>query len=230
VHVVVHAPQDGVHHALLGIATLAGVAVDLLDPLQVDDGHDADQQVYVLGDVHTIGDEAAVQALVEQQVGARRQALPGREGADWLAVFGGIGLRMQILADLAFAVLAVAAEQLLEPVEQIGGRAEVAEVLAADGGPMQMLAHLLPVVGVEAVALDDGGAQVHAREDVLEGGFGRTGSGPGGTGDGDDGMFGRHVASCGFFPEYRPTYSTEEDRWQRVLWQATEQQIPHAMT
>jgi hypothetical protein len=87
---------------------------------------------------------------------------------------------------------------LLEPVEQIGCGAEVAEVFAADGGAMQLLAHLLSIIGVEAVALDDGRPQIHARENVLEGGFCRTGSSTGGAGDGDDGMFGRHVASCRF--------------------------------
>jgi hypothetical protein len=46
------------------------VAVELLNPLQVDDGHHADQQVRVLGDVDLGRDHRAVQAFVKQQIGA----------------------------------------------------------------------------------------------------------------------------------------------------------------
>jgi len=43
VNVVVHAPQDGVCHGLDRVAPRDRVAVYLLDPLQIDDGHDADE-------------------------------------------------------------------------------------------------------------------------------------------------------------------------------------------
>jgi hypothetical protein len=45
VHVVRHAAQDGVGDRLGAVATLLFVAIQLLDPLQVDDRHHADQQV-----------------------------------------------------------------------------------------------------------------------------------------------------------------------------------------
>ena len=45
IHIVVHAAQDGFGDVLRLVAALGGVAVDLLDPFQIDDGHDADQQV-----------------------------------------------------------------------------------------------------------------------------------------------------------------------------------------
>ena len=51
VHVVGHAAQDRVGHRLGGVAAHALVAVDLLDPLEVDHRHHADQQVGVARDV-----------------------------------------------------------------------------------------------------------------------------------------------------------------------------------
>ena len=41
--VVVHAPQDGVRRGLDRVASRARVPVDLLDPFQIDDGHDAEE-------------------------------------------------------------------------------------------------------------------------------------------------------------------------------------------
>jgi hypothetical protein len=54
VDVIRHAAQDGVDHGLGRIAALVLVAVQLLDPLQVDRRHHADQQVGVLGDMSTL--------------------------------------------------------------------------------------------------------------------------------------------------------------------------------
>jgi hypothetical protein len=90
------------------------VAVELLDPLQVDDRHHADQQVGVAGDVDLGRHHRAVQAFVEQHVGAGGQVFPGREGARLLLVGRGLDRVVQVLAALAGAGLGVAAEQLLE--------------------------------------------------------------------------------------------------------------------
>ena len=81
VDVVRHAPQDRVGHRLGRVAARRPVAVQLLDPFEIDDRHDADLEVDVLGDIDLVGDDRAVQAFVEQEVGARRELAPGREGA-----------------------------------------------------------------------------------------------------------------------------------------------------
>ena len=46
-----HPSQDDLGDRLGGVAPLGLVAVQLPDPLQVDDRYDADEQVHVLGDV-----------------------------------------------------------------------------------------------------------------------------------------------------------------------------------
>ena len=81
VHVVVHAPEDRVGHRLGGVAARFLVAMDLLDPFEVDHRHDADLQVGVVGDIDRLGDDGAVQALVEEEVGVRLEVFPVGEGA-----------------------------------------------------------------------------------------------------------------------------------------------------
>jgi len=49
-----------VSHRFGAIAALGGVAVNFLNPLQINDRHYADQQVYIAGDVDLVGDDAAV--------------------------------------------------------------------------------------------------------------------------------------------------------------------------
>ena len=131
VHVVGHAAQDGVGHRLGAVAALGLVAPEFLDPLQVDDRHHADQQVGVPGDVDLGRDHGAVQAFVEQQVGAVGHVFPGREGARLLAVGRGLLGVVQVLAALAGAGFGVVAKQRLQLVEQVVLGAEVAEVLVA---------------------------------------------------------------------------------------------------
>ena len=77
VHVVGHAAQDRVHHGLGRVAARALVAVQLLDPFEVDAGRDADEQVHVSRDVVLRRLDGAVQALVEEQVRALAD-LPAR--------------------------------------------------------------------------------------------------------------------------------------------------------
>ena len=106
-HVVVHAAQDGVGDGLGGIAALGAVAMDLLDPFEVHDGHHADQHVDVLCGIHLVGDHAAVQAFIEQQIGAFRNAFPGREFARVLPVRRGLFFAVQVVTAFAGAGLAV---------------------------------------------------------------------------------------------------------------------------
>ena len=145
----------------------------------------------MLGDVDLRGDDGAVQPFVEQQVGAARQILPIGEGADRRPVQRGVIVVVDVVARAAETALAVAAEDLLELGQQIGFLAEMAEVVVApearlDGRPL----HVGAPEAMERIALDEGGGDVLAAEDVLERLTHRRRAGARGTRDRDDGMFG----------------------------------------
>ena len=170
VDVVRHAPQDRIHDRLGGIAAARLVPVQLLDPLQVDDRHDADREVGVTGDVHVLGDDGPVQALVEHQVGAFLDALPGRKCSGRLLVGFRLALVVQVMAGCAAAGLAIGAEQFLELLEQVRRRSEMTEMIVAAGRRLRHLRlHLGPVVAVEGIALHDDGVDLLAPEDPVEG-------------------------------------------------------------
>src|SRR5690348_7914202 len=193
VHVVGHPPEDRINDRLLRVAAMLLVAVQLLDPFEIDDRYDADEQVGMARDVHRLGDHGAVQPLVEQHVGPRRQILPRREGAGLLPIGFGLLVVMQILAHLAGAALAVGTEQRLDLLEEVSLRAEMAEALALAAGHIRQLrAHLVAVKAMEGVALDDGGGDALATEYVLERRGDRGGAGARRPGDRDDGMLYRH--------------------------------------
>ena len=197
VDVVVHAAQDGVRHRLLGVAAVAGVAVDLLDPFEVDDRHHADLQVDVGREVDLIGLHAAVQALVEQQVGVDRRVLPRGEGAGRLAPRRGLGVVVQVQAGAATPFVGIGAELPLELGPFVRVRPEVAHraILALRGG--DPLLHRLALVAVEGVTLDGRGSDAFAAEDRVEGALDGAGAGAAGAGDRDDGMPSGHVDATG---------------------------------
>ena len=66
VDVVGHAAKDRIGDRLCRVTSCSLVAVDLLDPLQVDDGNDADLQVGVARDVDLVCNECAMQPFIEQ--------------------------------------------------------------------------------------------------------------------------------------------------------------------
>ena len=134
VHVVGHARQDRVDGFVVRVAARRLVANELLDPFEVDHRHDADLEVGVRGDVHLRRHHRAVQALVEQQVGAARQILPRGEGADRSAVLLRFMLVVNVVARAPAAALAVAAEHFLELGQQVRLLAEMAEVVVAAAG------------------------------------------------------------------------------------------------
>ena len=189
VHVIRHPPQDGVGHRFLGVAAIPAVAVQLLDPLKIDDGNDADLEVRVLGDVDLVGHDGAVQAFVEQQVGVFRQRTPFGEGAGRRAVKPGFVLVVNVMTRGAGAGLAVVAEDVLQFLEQVGFRAEVAEVLVAVLALfLHPGAHLDAVVAMKRIALDIGCGDLLAAEDVLERLLHRSGAGARRTRDRYDGI------------------------------------------
>ena len=101
---------------------------------------------------------------------------------------GFVGI-VQVLADLAAAGGAIALEQGFELGDQIGVRAEMAEVGIAFGFlDLQLGAHALAVVAMEGIALGNRRLDLFATEDVLERLHHRRGAGAGAAGNGDDRM------------------------------------------
>src|SRR6185437_1239610 len=184
-----HAAQDGVGDCFRGIAARRLVAVELLDPFQVDDRGDADQQIDVLGDVDLIRHHGAVQALVEEQIRIPGHAFPLREGSCLLTVARALDVVVQILAHLSGPVLGIAAEQALQLGEQIRLWAEMAETLIfACDRLRQLLLHPRTIVAVEAVTFDECRLEMLAAKDLLESLAHRGSAGSGGAGDCDDRM------------------------------------------
>src|SRR6188768_1810031 len=54
IDVIRHTPEDGVGDRLGGIAARISVAVQLLDPFEIDDGNDTDLEIRVLSDIHLV--------------------------------------------------------------------------------------------------------------------------------------------------------------------------------
>ena len=76
-HIVGHAAQDRLRHGFGRIAARGAVAVDLLSPFEVDDRNDADLEVGMLGDVHLVRDDRAMQSFVEQEIAASGKSSQG---------------------------------------------------------------------------------------------------------------------------------------------------------
>src|SRR5256884_3642455 len=194
VHVVWHAAQDCVDHGLLAVAAVMLVAMDLLDPLEVDDRHDADQQVDVTRHIHVPAEVSPVQALVEQQVAALPHRLPVGEGAGLAAELPRLRGIVHVAAHLAAACGAVLGEGILQLAQEVPLGPEMADggTRAALGG-LHPLAHLDAAVAVQGIALDDLRLDAFAPEDVREALHHRGGARAGGAGDGDDRMLYGHV-------------------------------------
>src|SRR5699024_5126765 len=121
------------------------------------------------------------QPLVQENVGVRLERPPFGE-LTWLQIIlRGANLIVQIMARLAGAQFAILREQRFQFVEMIRCRAEMAEILAPNGGPLQCLGHVRAVIGMKGVAFDEGGARFEAVENALERQPRRGGAGAGRT-------------------------------------------------
>ena len=174
------------------MAARRAVAVQLLDPLEVDRRNHADDQIGIARHVDVVGRHRAVQALVEEQIGLRRDVFPRRERSGRLPVRRRFGIVVEIFADSAGPGLAVGPEELLEFFEEVAVGTEVAEEASAALALRHLLAHLGAVVAVKRVTLDDRGRHALAPEDLLkdrlDGGRARTGR----TGDREHGKLCGH--------------------------------------
>ena len=76
IYVVGHTAQDRVDNRLLCVAAYHLVAMELLNPFEVDDWYDTDQEIGVLGDIDRLGDDCSMQPLIEEHT-------PLREGGSF---------------------------------------------------------------------------------------------------------------------------------------------------
>jgi len=100
----------------------------------------------------------------------------------------GFVLVVYVVTAFATAGLAVILEEPGEIAEQIGVGTEVADVVAATACVRNGSAHRRTRVAMKAVSLDDGGGDIEAAEDVLEGRLDGRGAGARRTRDCNDWM------------------------------------------
>ena len=195
-HVVMHPPQDRVGHRFGGITSHCFIAMQFLDPLEIDDRHDSDQQIDMLRNIDLVGDDGAVQTFVEHHVGVLRNLFPRRKSARLLPEGAGLLYVMQVSAPSALSRLAVGAKQLRQFLKQVRFRAEVAEVVVAVFNLLgHLLLHLRAVVTVKTVALEERGGHALPAKDLLERAHHRRRAGAGRPGDRDDRVLDGHGPS-----------------------------------
>ena len=102
------------------LAARALVAMKLLNPLEIDRRNDADEQIRVARNVHFLRLHRAMEAFVEQNVGAGGKALPRRERACLQPIGTRFFLVVQISAHPPASALTVLAKECLQFLEEIG--------------------------------------------------------------------------------------------------------------
>ena len=133
VHIIGHATHDGVGHCLGAVTSLGLVAPQFLNPFQVDNRHHADKQIRVLSDIDFWRYHRAMEALIEQQVGACRDVFPWSKRT-WLLLEGrGFLVVMQIFTLLTSARFGIGCKQRLELGKQIIFRPEMAKIFIPFG-------------------------------------------------------------------------------------------------
>ena len=140
-----------------------------------------------------------MQAFVEQYVGLFLDVFPGGEltgtqvGTQTGIVLGGLFDTVQVVATTALAGFTIGLEGLGDQIEMVGLGAEVAKLFALLGELGNRLLHRGTIIAVVAVTFHHQRVDLFAAEDVLKGIFDRGRTRAGRTGNGDDGMFYRHI-------------------------------------
>ncbi len=192
VDVVIHGANDGVGHRLAGMSSLRGIADQLLDPLQVDDGHYAYQKIHVARHIVILGDHTAVQPFIKQQIGIAGQMLPGGEGAGHLVEGHCLVKAVQVAAILAITILPIALKKALQQPEVIGLRAKIADVAPLFARLADRNIHFRSGVAVKTVTFHHRRGISQLMEHGAKGVGGGGGAGSGRTGNGNNGVLGRH--------------------------------------
>ncbi len=154
VHIVGHAAEDGVDDRFLRVAACTLVAMQFLNPFEVDDRNDADEKVDVARGIDGLRDDGAMQPLVKEQIRSQGDVFPRCEGSRLLPAEPTLFRIMKVLACLRDPGLAVDAQESLDLCEEIRFGTEMAEGGVSGCVLRLILAHLGAVVAMEGVALD----------------------------------------------------------------------------
>ena len=143
--------------------------MQLLYPLEINDGHHTDQQVDMLCDIRILTDVAAVQTLVKQEFGAGLHILPGREGTGQLIELCRFDVVVDILANLTCPSLSKFFEGVGKLTQNIGFGCEMAERCIARGLLLfHFFAHFQATEAVHGITFQNLCLDFFAAEDVLE--------------------------------------------------------------
>ena len=82
--IIRHPAQNRLHHVVGAVESCRVVAMDFLNPFQVDHRHDTDFYIRVQAGIDLANLYRAVQAFIEQDIGRLRQVLPMLYPKHWL--------------------------------------------------------------------------------------------------------------------------------------------------
>src|SRR5690554_6103972 len=87
VNIILHPVEDCCYYGLRAVAPGVGIPVDLLNPLQIHNGYQTNQQIHMLGNVERFADHASMQSLVKQQVSIWWYRTPRRKRTGFMPCF-----------------------------------------------------------------------------------------------------------------------------------------------
>ena len=188
-HVIRHAAQDGVGNRFRRIAPCRLVAMDFLDPFQIDDRNDTDLEITMLGKIDLVGHRTAMQAFIEQEIGVL-EFFPTGEGAGRCAVAFPLFSVMDVVAGATGPAATIFLENAFQQFEFVRFRVEMGKVPAIRLFFGNLRFHPFTVEAMESVTLDEGCCHLLAGKDLAEGLLDGRGSRAGGACNGNDGVLG----------------------------------------
>src|SRR2546430_7694949 len=100
--------------------------MDFLNPLEVDDRDDTYLKVGILGDVHLIGLDRAMQPFIKKKIALFGECLPVGKRSGRPTVVRGLDVIVDIMPRLTGTGFTIAAKHAFEFLEKVGAWAEVA--------------------------------------------------------------------------------------------------------
>ena len=131
----------------------------------------------MLGDIDLVVHYAAMQAFIEKHVGVIADIFPRRKSSWLLLIRRRLFIVMQVIAYFSGASLTVITEKALQLLKVISVWTEVAQVLATGLRFGNLVTHLVTIVFVKTIALDNTCLKAFAKENMLQRSLDGTGTG-----------------------------------------------------
>src|ERR1019366_852857 len=109
--IIGHPPQHRVHYLFRRIAARRAITTDFLNPFEVDHWDDTDLQVGILGDIHLVRLDRAMQTFIKKKIAFYGQSLPFGKGSWRATEVLGLFVVMDIMPRLASSGFAIAAKK-----------------------------------------------------------------------------------------------------------------------